>query len=512
MKKTIINRFCLIGILLAGIGLFGCDHFEEVNTNTDTTTQVTPAMVATYLIKDLTNHDSESDHDFISKYTFWNESVSGLLAQCYNEIGRWDMNVSSLNNVEKMINLATEGGYRNSYTALGHVVRVYRFYEKTIQMGDIPYSEAMKGDEGIYYPKYDTQKEVFLGMLNELDEADKLFAEGIKFDGDIVYDGDPAQWRKAANVLQLRLLITLSKRVDDADLKVKERMQAIVNSRPLFTSNADNLQRVYSNKAGQKYPFNEENNNHILSSLSTTIVLDTLRLFGDRRLFYYAAPTVSAISQGLDVTDWNAYQGLNPLAVLSDIQVSVAAGNISLLNDRYFYLPEGEPVLQLSYSEMNFILAEAVVRGFISGDAKAYYETGVRAAMQFTAENTPDNPAYHHNMKITGDYIDDYLKGQEVAFASNPGKQINQIIMQKYLMNYMHSPYRMSYLEYRRTGYPALPINPETNRNIPSDKMPMRWMYPQNEYTYNGDNVKEAVARQYGGADDVNGIMWILKD
>jgi hypothetical protein len=510
MKKTIINRLCLIGILLSGIGLFGCDHFEEVNTNTDTSTQVTPAMVATYLVKDLTNSDPLND--YISKYTFWNEPQSSLLSQCYNEIGRYDLNAASLNNVDKMIHLATEGGYRNSYTALGHVVRVFRFFDKTIHMGDIPYSEAMKGDEGIYYPKYDTQKEVFLGMLNELDEADRLFAEGTKFEGDIVYGGDPEKWRKVANVLQLRLLISLSKRADDADLKIKERMSAIVNGRSLFTSNADNLQRIYSNKAGQKYPLNSESNNHILTSLSTTMVLDTLRLYGDRRLFYYAAPTTSAISDGLDVTDWNAYQGLNPLDVLSDIQLLVAAGEVSLLNDRYFYLPEGEPSVLLSYSEMNFILAEAVVRGFISGDAKAYYENGVRAAMQFTADNTPDDPDYHHNMKITGDYIDEYLKGPEVAFASNSGKQINQIIMQKYLMNYMHSPYGISYLEYRRTGYPVLPINPETNRNIPSDKMPMRWMYPQNEYSYNGDNVKEAVARQYGGSDDNNGIMWILKD
>jgi hypothetical protein len=41
--------------------------------------------------------------------------------------------------------------------------------------------------------------------------------------------------------------------------------------------------------------------------------------------------------------------------------------------------------------------------------------------------------------------------------------------------------------------------------------MPVRWMYEQREYDYNRANVEEAVQRQFGGNDDVNERMWILK-
>ena len=36
-------------------------------------------------------------------------------------------------------------------------------------------------------------------------------------------------------------------------------------------------------------------------------------------------------------------------------------------------------------------------------------------------------------------------------------------------------------------------------------------MYPANEYSYNKENVEEAVKRQYDGNDEVNQLMWILK-
>ena len=159
---------------------------------------------------------------------------------------------------------------------------------------------------------------------------------------------------------------------------------------------------------------------------------------------------------------------------------------------------------------MNFILAEACVRGLLDGNAKNYYEKGIEAALRFTADNTRDNADYHHNMKITDEYISDYLKHQGVTFSTSSARQIEQIIEQKYLATFLQQPYNGFY-EYRRTGYPVLPINAKSNRNTPTNKMPVRWMYPQTEYDYNGDNVQQAVQSQFGGNDDENQIMWLLK-
>ena len=123
---------------------------------------------------------------------------------------------------------------------------------------------------------------------------------------------------------------------------------------------------------------------------------------------------------------------------------------------------------------------------------------------------TPDNATYHHNRKLTDDYINSYLSSKEVAFAANFEEQLKQIIWQKYIMLFLQTPYTAFY-EYRRTGVPEFPINPKSNRNTPTDKMPLRRMYPSDELDYNMDNVSQAIASQYGGSDDYMGIMWILK-
>jgi len=57
-----------------------------------------------------------------------------------------------------------------------------------------------------------------------------------------------------------------------------------------------------------------------------------------------------------------------------------------------------------------------------------------------------------------------------------------------------------------------LPINPATNLNGVTSQLPLRWMYPSKELSYNRENVEAALARQYGGNDDTNERMWILKD
>lgn len=69
-----------------------------------------------------------------------------------------------------------------------------------------------------------------------------------------------------------------------------------------------------------------------------------------------------------------------------------------------------------------------------------------------------------------------------------------------------------TFFEQRRTGYPVFPVNPETSLNV-NDKnsIPVRWLYPSSELNYNKQNLMDALNRQYGGVDDINNKMWLLK-
>ena len=262
-----IKNILICGLVL--LGMVGCDDFESVNTNPDSTNKVTSAMLATELLRDITTYKNGNGKDFIrdellAKYLSWTEANDIDLA--FNLLGGANYDaLRDLRNASKMIDFATNDELKNSYTALSHFVRVFFFFNLTMQVGDIPYSEALRAeDEEVYFPKYDSQKDVFLGLLNELDEADRLFSAGTNFEGDYIYGGDVTKWRKAVNVMQLKLLLNLYKKVDDPDLKVRERINEIINNRPVFESSADNFQVVYSNKAGQKYPYFKEINSFVV--------------------------------------------------------------------------------------------------------------------------------------------------------------------------------------------------------------------------------------------------------
>lgn len=507
---------CLSAVLM--LAATGCDDkFSDYNTNPNESTKVTSSMLATQLILKTNLIATRGDYktqnipkgfmkdDMLGKYIIWSESND--IDLLYNKLDRTTFSdMSILTNVDKMVSFATDKKV-NAYKGLGHILRAYKFFTLSMRVGDLPYSQAMQGESDVKYPVYDSQEAVMEGILNELDEANELLKDAGSFDGDPIYKGNSEQWRKAANVLELKVLINLYKKMDNTNLKVKERMQQIVSNRPLFESNDDNWQLVHSDKSGQKYPFYKEGNNYKNFPFVSSIVIDSLKAYKDRRLFYYAKPISNTT---LDVDNWDAYKGVEPSMIHTDIQKEVQAGNASAINDRYINIPEGEPTYLLSYSEMNFILAEAAVRGIIQGDAQDYYQKGIRAAMKFTADNTPNDEAYNHKMPITDAYINEYLTQPEVSLTGSNEQKIEKIIVQKYLSTFLEAPYN-AFFEYRRTGYPKFIINPKSNRNDPTSKMPLRWMYPQNEYDYNSDNVKAAVQSQFSGVDDNNQIMWILK-
>ena len=178
----------------------------------------------------------------------------------------------------------------------------------------------------------------------------------------------------------------------------------------------------------------------------------------------------------------------------------------SAINKRYHRLSQGEPSKIISYSEIQFILAEAALRGWKTPQSvEQHYNNGIHASMLFTSTNTPDE--FKHNVIIDESTINEYING---IAKFDESKGLEQILTQKYIASFLQNPYN-SYYDYRRTGYPKLPISEETNLNEKKDRMPVRWMYPEKEYSMNKSNIEEAVQRQFGGTDTPDGVMWILK-
>src|SRR3990170_2900461 len=129
-----------------------------------------------------------------------------------------------MRDVQAMISLSEANGELN-YKGVALVMRAWMFYMATDCYGDIPYSEATQAkSDGIYYPKYDTQEEIYNGILSDLEEANTLLQDVLNVKGDLIYGGDVAKWRKLANSLRIRYLMRISDRVN-----VSSALEAIVN-------------------------------------------------------------------------------------------------------------------------------------------------------------------------------------------------------------------------------------------------------------------------------------------
>lgn len=97
--------------------------------------------------------------------------------------------------------------------AMVRILRVYTYHQLTDVAGDIPYFDALKGEEGNVAPKYDTQKDIYLDMFKELDESAASFDATKPTFGaaDLFYKGDVGKWKRFAYTLMLRLGMRLTK-------------------------------------------------------------------------------------------------------------------------------------------------------------------------------------------------------------------------------------------------------------------------------------------------------------
>ncbi|MDR8391979.1 SusD/RagB family nutrient-binding outer membrane lipoprotein [Aliifodinibius sp. S!AR15-10] len=488
-------RNLLLTTLAFVLFLCSCEDLSVIGENPNNVSETPPQLLLTQVQENAFQVQGKSPL-YASRIIV---STAGENELQYFKWNRGDFDeYDRLRNVTKMIEEA-QRTEKPAYEALGKFFRAYYFYELTLRFGDIPYSEALSGEsDAIYEPKFDPQKQIFQGILDELEEANGLLEDDDIIGGDIIYSGDAAKWRKLINSFRLKVLMTLSNKEGDADLDIENRFATITENEPIISSVDENGQLEFFDQIGSQYgEFNDSDYGSGLYVDSTFI--QRLQDRQDPRLFIYADQTKNAKEQGLATDDFDAYEGGNPIGQYGKNDDKAAAGNISKVDLRYTIDPTNEPHVLLGYSELQLILAEARVRGWInSSTAQTYYENGVRANFEFYNRHAEDYASY-----VNSQSADTYLQNAEVDFsnASSDEERIHLIVIQKYLRSFLQGGWT-PYFEQLRTGYPEL-LQPQ------SGTPPKRWIYPQSEYQNNNQNVSEAISRQFGeGNDTIRATPW----
>lgn len=520
--------------------LTACEKsFDELEKDPNRAVNAPASLVLKGILNDM--YDSENSPEGFAGVTYapWSaeQRYNQFYASNYNYYSTneytWTttkLNFFTLKNVLRMEAEAKRAGAAdlNPYAALGKFFRAYFFENMTRRVGDIPMTEALK-DQANLTPKYDTQKAVYVQILQWLDEANTDMAAIITkgdntLGGDFYYNNNLRQWQKAVNAYRLRVLISLSKKEADADLNIKQKFADMVGNPtkyPLLTGMSDNLQYVH-NGIQSKYPRNQDNfgQSATRENMAKTYI-DLLVDRKDPRVFVVAEPASAKLAAGLRPTDFAAFVGASSGEDQQDMATNVLKGQYSFQNRKHYYTSYvGESVFIVGYPEQMFNLAEGINRGWAAastsaGSADNYYRKGILASMGFYGLKDGDNTVtFSRDGGITNftDYVvkvstSDYLAQPSVNYAGDNATGLNQILTQKYIAFFQNSGLEAFYNQ-RRTGVPAFLTGVGTGN---SGRIPKRWQYPTSERTTNGDNLKAAITSQYGANDDINATMWILK-
>ena len=389
---------------------------------------------------------------------------------------------------------------RSNIMNMARIFQAYAYMVLTDTYGDIPYKEGGAGySDQIFFPKYDTQQDIYNDIIKELTEASAaLNAAGRIETGDVLYGGNIAQWKKFGYSILLRAGMRLSK-VDVA--KAQAAVQAALAG-GVITANADNaFMRHTSDYAG---PIgNTLNSTEAANFYLAKPFVDQLKNTGDPRLQAIAIRYIGATSGpgqtvAIGSTDPAKQIGM-PMGKDNGTIVAAAAadGLASFYDysqvDRRRLVKTNSPVFFVTASQTQLLLAEARHRGWTTtGTVQEYYEAGVRANMEQMASFDPASA-------VPASAIQPYLD----ANPFNTATALQQINTQYWIASFLNGP--EAWANFRRSGFPALSANPYTG-DIPAGTFIRRLTYPISELSANTTNVNAAISKQ--GADKLDTKVW----
>ena len=466
--------------ILLGLSLFtvSCKKdLEKINKNPNAAENAQPDYLLTAAIKNTADsywgttntmnssllfvqHWAKIQYTEEDRYIFSNSSFQDLWNTGYSR---------SITNLNRIIEQGDKLNQPN-YKGVALVLRSWVFLLLTDAYGDIPYKQAGNIKEYVT-PEYDSQKEVYLGLLDDLKTAASLLdPSGKAIAGDILYNGNIGRWKKFANSLRLRIALRIADREPQKAGSVVTELLAVAD--PFISTNTENAQLIYLTSP-QQNPVNalfETRDDYRVSKS----VVDRLAQLNDPRLPIYASKTQAATPQ--------EYVGV-PNGLSNGDASNLGFAKTS--KPGTYFLAAQAPAVILAYAEVLFNRAEAAARGFSTENAADLYLQAIKASLK--------------QYNIADVAINNYVSQTAVQYdAANFKKSIGE---QKWIALFGQG--LESFSEWRRLDYPVLP---PAVAGVLNGKMPLRFIYPGTEQSLNGANYKKAVERQ--GADLLTTKLW----
>ncbi len=451
-------RYKIIFLVLLCVA---CHHFDEdINRNPNLPTVATgPQLLASAMLS-LPELSSSQQGEFLAQYLAETQYVTAsLYPKTSTSFYGWYQ--GPLMDIQMVLDHATD----KDELVVARILKAYIFWNITDRWGDVPFSEALKGDED-FTPKYDTQESIYDQLFLLLKEANASPVDG-SLTNDILYGGDLTRWKKLANTIRLLMALRLSR--VDPQRGMTEFNAALEDG--IMESNDDNLVfRHLADANHQNYWYGQIHDQSREWWALTRGMVDKMLPVNDPRLFVYGEP--------------NRSEGMYVGQLYGDTK-DFDTEKYSLLGKSIW--AQDAPVYLVTYAQALFALAEAAKLGWIAGGETEAEENYNRAIKESVLQWTGSDEG-----------VAEMLDHPDVKY--DPVSGYRKIGMQRWIHLFMHGYEAWS--EWRRTGFPDDLVSPG------GVAVPRRLNYVEAEKFNNAENYQQAVERQFGDEESLYGRVW----
>ncbi len=405
--------------------------------------------------------------------------------------------------------------------------------------GDMYFTEGLRGQNGILFPKFDEQKDIYPALIQNLKDATQLLTDGkdqLDKTYDVMYAGDKTKWIKLANSLRLRYLMRESNKVSNAAEILA------VSALPMLADVPDNASIPYIDAdKSMASPMGKTNSDPAGSFLifrPCKTLVDTLKALNDERLKVWVAPLEKPWAATIDSVSLNAGKRtlvqkgytynytweyidrnnskikaiaasiIDSMTLFAGYQAGVSVtvlnangsydfadtkGNYKISMFSKLFNENASTLIKASVmqaDEVQFLLAEAAAKGIITGNAETYYKKGVEYSLKRWGEPLPGN----------------YFTNPLAIFPATKTQQLAIIGLQKWIGLFMNGI--EAYADYRRSRVPYLEANGALISSV--NVFPLRYRYPESEFKNNSENYQVAIGRLDKGDTEFS-KMWLIQ-
>lgn len=506
MKK--INTLLFAGLVLLSIS---CNKQLDINTDPNTATSATPDLILPQALS-ATASNLNGFNSYGAQLVGYSANAGGYggfgTSITYNFTssdfsGRWSSTYDNLQDYQYIIDKTQGKVTYNYFNAVARIMKALGFQLLVDAYNDVPYTEALKGASkltptytkaDVIYKDLAAQLDTAIAYINQGDTTPAVTPLGTK---DVLFGGSMANWKKLANTIKLRLIVRASGKVTFANTAFSAdgflTTDALIN--PGYTRD-NGRQNPKWNTWAFSYTGSDANkawipSKYIMGFYDGSKLSDN----GRGKAIYYKFPATGTNRLGVESNDLESCPSGSfwyPSTTRTGSSAGATTGPLKGPN-------AGFPLI--TAAESYFLQSEAALRGIITGDAKALFNSGIDASFKYTYA-LPDGTASGDAVADAASYKTTNASNFLVNFdlATTTAQKTEAIITQKYIaLNYVNSD--EAWNEYRRTTYPKnilgnsgiLSFTSIVSESTRPDKLPTRIIYPSSEGSYNSANVPKNI-------------------